>query len=78
MADIVDVLAALSMPVKIAWIVWLAWGAAQIVWYRQQRVEIVVKALPMPRPRTRAPRKVAQEPAPEAADPAAPVEITSV
>ena len=37
MAELLDVLDAFSTPLKVAWVVWLAWGVAQIYWYRYER-----------------------------------------
>jgi hypothetical protein len=35
--EIVDVVEALSTPLKTAWVLWLAWGVVQVVWYRVGR-----------------------------------------
>ena len=37
MAELLDILDAFSIPLKVAWVVWLAWGVAQIFWYRYER-----------------------------------------
>jgi hypothetical protein len=37
MFELMDVLDAFSTPLKVAWVVWLAWGVAQIFWYRHER-----------------------------------------
>ena len=37
MAELLDVLNAFSVPLKAAWVVWLAWGIAQVFWYRHER-----------------------------------------
>jgi hypothetical protein len=41
----------LSMFVKVAWLVWLTWGVAQIEWRRRGRIERHIPAwLPPPAP----------------------------
>ena len=49
----------LSLPVKMAWIVWGLWAAAQVFWFRRSRARqpAVSLAMPVPRPR---PREVAK------------------
>lgn len=37
MAELLDILDAFTMPLKIAWVVWFAWGIAQVFWYRYER-----------------------------------------
>jgi len=37
MAELFDILDAFTMPLKIAWVVWIAWGIGQIFWYRHDR-----------------------------------------
>ena len=37
MSEMVDVLDAFSNPLKIGWIVWLAWGTGLVFWYRRER-----------------------------------------
>jgi hypothetical protein len=37
MAELLDILDAFTTPLKVAWVVWLAWGIAQIFWYRYER-----------------------------------------
>jgi hypothetical protein len=37
MVEVIDVMEAFSTPLKIAWGVWLTWGVAQVLWYRQER-----------------------------------------
>ena len=36
MAELLDILDAFTMPLKIGWVVWLAWGIGQIFWYRHE------------------------------------------
>lgn len=72
MTEVLDVVNGFPAPLKMAWALWLAWGASQLVWYRRGRVA-VVKALPAPRPR---PRRPVQPSAP-AADAVAPPQDAS-
>jgi hypothetical protein len=56
MAELFDVINAFSLPLKVAWVVWLVWGVGQIYWYRHEEakrpaVAKMVRALP------RGPRK---------------------
>jgi hypothetical protein len=37
MAELMDILDAFTTPLKIAWVVWFAWGVGQIFWYRYER-----------------------------------------
>ena len=37
MAELLDVLNAFTTPLKMAWVVWLAWGSGQVFWYRYER-----------------------------------------
>jgi hypothetical protein len=37
MAELLDILDACTMPLKIGWVVWLVWGVGQIFWYRHER-----------------------------------------
>jgi hypothetical protein len=37
MAEVLDVTNAFSLSLKVAWIVWLAWGIGQVFWYRFER-----------------------------------------
>jgi len=37
MAELMDILDAFSNPLKIGWVVWVAWGIGQVFWYRQER-----------------------------------------
>jgi hypothetical protein len=72
----------LPLAVKAGWVVWIAWAAAQVMWYRRARVAAPVvpapKAAPVarrrpeprpdPRPEPRPePRAVRQEAAPASA-----------
>jgi len=56
MAELFDVIDAFSLPLKVAWVVWVAWGVGQTYWYREERgkrpvVPMTVPAIP------RGPRK---------------------
>jgi len=37
MAELLDILDAFSIPLKVGWVVWIAWGIGQIFWYRYER-----------------------------------------
>ncbi len=37
MAELIDVLDAFSTPLKIGWVIWVAWGIGQVFWYRHER-----------------------------------------
>ena len=37
MFELLDILDAFSTPLKVGWVVWLAWGVAQVFWYRYER-----------------------------------------
>ena len=37
MAELLDVANAFTTPLKMAWVVWLAWGIGQMYWYRFER-----------------------------------------
>jgi len=37
MAELLDVLDAFTTPLKIAWVVWFAWGVGLVFWYRYER-----------------------------------------
>jgi hypothetical protein len=37
MFELLDILDAFTTPLKVAWVVWLAWGIGQIFWYRYER-----------------------------------------
>lgn len=37
MAELLDVVIAFTPPLKVAWVVWLAWGVGQVVWFRHER-----------------------------------------
>jgi hypothetical protein len=53
MAEVLDVLDAFTMPLKIAWVAWLAWGVGQTFWYRYElkpRVASSQAATPIRKP----------------------------
>ena len=53
MAELLEVVDAFSTPLRVAWVVWLAWGVAQIFWYRRERsshVATPVRATPVRKP----------------------------
>ena len=37
MAELLDILDAFSMPLKVGWVIWMAWGIGQIFWFRYER-----------------------------------------
>jgi hypothetical protein len=37
MAELFDILDAFTTPLKLGWVVWLAWGVGQVFWYRHER-----------------------------------------
>jgi hypothetical protein len=45
-----DVLNAFSAPLKVAWVVWIAWGIAQVFWYRHERRSHVAAKKPAAAP----------------------------
>jgi hypothetical protein len=51
MAELLDILDALTTPLKIAWVVWLAWGIGQVFWYRHERKPRAVSTRPSASPR---------------------------
>src|SRR4030095_16580211 len=59
MREFVDVANAFDTPLKVAWIVWLAWGIGQLFWYKHERANALVRKLqPSVRPvRRPAPRR---------------------
>jgi hypothetical protein len=46
MAEILDILDAFTMPLKVTWVVWLAWGIGQIFWYRYERRPRTISSRP--------------------------------
>jgi hypothetical protein len=45
MREFLDVANAFDTPLKMAWIVWLAWGIGQLFWYRRARVNAIARTL---------------------------------
>lgn len=37
MAEVLDVMDALSTPLKVGWVVWSGWAVGQVYWYRYER-----------------------------------------
>jgi hypothetical protein len=37
MAELLDILDAFATPLKVGWVVWLAWGIGLVFWYRHDR-----------------------------------------
>lgn len=50
MAELLDVLAAFTMPLKMGWVVWFAWGIGQIFWYRRGRQSASTRPAPARKP----------------------------
>jgi hypothetical protein len=44
--EILDVANAFTTPLKVAWVVWLAWGIGQVYWYRFERASAAAPTLP--------------------------------
>lgn len=42
MADVLALANDVSTPIKVAWILWLAWGIVQIGWYRRACIAVPV------------------------------------
>jgi len=55
MREFLDVANAFGTPLKVAWIVWLAWGIGQMFWYKRARTNAIARRLQAPvRPARRA------------------------
>jgi hypothetical protein len=52
MAELLDILDAFTMPLKIGWVAWLAWGIGLVFWYRHERKSQTTspRSAPMRRP----------------------------
>ena len=48
MAEVFDVVNAFTPPLKVAWVVWLAWGVGQVVWYRHEQKQHVASTKKAP------------------------------
>lgn len=58
MNELFDVANALSTPIKMAWIGWLAWGVGQAFWYKRERASAAAKpSVPRPPRRAAAPKR---------------------
>ena len=87
MADVITTVNALPLAIKAGWMIWMAWAAAQVTWYRRARVAAaaaqastppVARRRPEPRPAPRSePRPVRQEAAATPAAMPAPTEPAS-
>jgi hypothetical protein len=86
-ADVITTVNALPLAIKAGWLIWVAWAAAQALWYRRARVAGSVaqapvapaarrrpEARPDPRPELRSERRSVRQ---EAAAPSAPPEPAS-
>lgn len=45
MGEFLDVANAFDTPLKVAWIVWLAWGIGQLFWWKHERTNALVRRL---------------------------------
>jgi hypothetical protein len=88
-ADVIGTLNALPPAINAGWAIWLAWAAAQVMWYRRARVAApavkpatpppVARRRPESRPETRPePRPVRQEAKPASSPAAADVSLPSI
>jgi hypothetical protein len=88
-ADVIGTVNALPPAIKAGWVIWLAWAAAQVMWYRRARVAApaVNRATPPPvarrRPESRPetppePRPVRQEAKPASSPAAADAALPSI
>jgi hypothetical protein len=51
MAELLDVLDAFMMPLKIGWVAWLAWGIGLVFWYRHEQSQTTSpRSAPVRRP----------------------------
>src|SRR5689334_14000669 len=58
MNELLDVANALSTPIKMAWIGWLAWGVGQAFWFKRERSSAASRPrAPRPAPRAAAPKR---------------------
>lgn len=48
MREFLDVANAFDTPLKVAWIVWLAWGIGQLFWYKRARTSAIARKLQAP------------------------------
>jgi hypothetical protein len=53
MGELLEVVDAFSMPIKVGWVVWLAWGVGQVFWYRHERKPRVHSTRVVPPPSRR-------------------------
>ena len=66
MREFLDVANAFETPLKVAWLVWLAWGVGQLFWWKHERTNAMLRTL---QPSARAIRR----PAPRREKPVEPV-----
>lgn len=65
MADVIGTLNALPPAIKAGWVIWLAWAAAQVMWYRRARVAAPAVKPATPPPVARRRPESRPEPRPE-------------
>lgn len=70
MLDVFSLLSDISPAIKISWVVFAAWSAAQVMWYQRARTAVAVAAKPVRKRKSQsAPRRpVARTPGSEPAD----------
>lgn len=64
MADVITTVNALPLAIKAGWLIWMAWAAAQVLWYRRARVAGSVAHASVPPVARRRP-EVRPDPRPE-------------
>ena len=47
MADVITTVIGLPLAIKAGWLIWMAWAAAQVLWYRRARVAGSVAHVPV-------------------------------
>lgn len=70
MADVLVLANDVSMPIKVAWILWLTWSILQVGWYRRGRIAVPVS---QPAPYARLERPRVEPPRYRAASATAPI-----
>jgi hypothetical protein len=73
MSEVLDVANAFTTPLKVAWVVWVAWGIGQVYWYRFERASAAAPRSPSGArvPRRTAPARTARPTVSSSATPAA-------
>ena len=72
MADVIGTVNALPPAIKAGWVIWVAWAAAQVMWYRRAHMPApAVKSTPPPLARRRPEPRPASQPEPRPVRPQA-------